>query len=127
MKNHLCLLFALSVIFQGSAHGKSQLTKEQVVQIGRIVLAVPENKEYKEIFWSDQPEFDEKKNLWSFRNGFPRTPGGTAYIFEVRESDGHYRLTWLTEQKSAAGHEYFRIQPSIRKKLAELMKTFKKQ
>ena len=127
MKMHLHLLFALSALLLGKVSGESQLTREQVIEIGRIVLTAPENDEYKEIFWNDQPEFDEKRNLWIYRNGFPRTPGGTAYIFEIRESDGHYRLTWLTERKSAPGHGRFRIQPSIRKKLFELFETFNKQ
>ena len=127
MKTLLQTLVALLAFLLGSANGESLLTKEQVVKMGRVILAAPENKQYKAVFWDDTPEFDAKTNLWAFKNGFPRTPGGTFYIFEIREADGFYRLTWLNERKSAPGYERFRIQPSIKKKLVDLMKTFSKQ
>ena len=92
--------------------------------MGRIILAAPENKEYKDIFWDDQPEYDPETNFWAYKNGWPRTPGGTFYTFEIREADGFYRLAWSDGRKTSHGYERFRIQPSIRKKLTDLRKTF---
>lgn len=126
MKNFFRALFVISAILIGTASGESQFTKEQVSELGRLILATPENKEYKEIFWDDQPEYDAKTKLWVYQNGYPRTPGGTAYIFQIREADGFYRLAWTTERKSSQGYERFRIQSSIRSKLTVLMKSFRK-
>lgn len=126
MKTLLQILFAISTLLLGTASGESSLTKEQVVKMGRIILAVPENKEYKDVFWDDQPEYNTKTKLWAYKNGWPRTPGGPAYTFEIRDADGFYRLAWLTSRKSSSGYERFHIQPSIRKKLVDLVKTFRK-
>lgn len=117
----------LSALLLGTVRGEQLLSKEQVVEMGRIILAEPENKEYKAVFWDDQPEYDAKAKLWVYKNGWPRTPGGPAYTFEIRDADGFYRLAWLTSRKSSPGYERFRIQPSIRKKLTDLMARSKKQ
>lgn len=126
MKTFLQILIAISTLQLETASGESSLTKEQVVKMGRIILAAPENKEYKGVFWDDQPEYDNKTKLWAYKYGWPRTPGGPAYTFEIRDADGFYRLAWLTSQKSSSDYERFHIQPSIRKKLVDLVKTFRK-
>jgi hypothetical protein len=123
MKTLLQTLFLLFSLIMGTASAESLLTKQQAIQLGRVILAAPENKEYKDIFWDDQPEFDPKAKLWAYKNGWPRTTGGRFYLFEIREADGFYRLSWLSERKSS-GDVRFRIQHSIRTKLTDLMETF---
>lgn len=126
MKTLGSIFSVLSMLLLGTAKGEPLLSKEQVVKMGHIILAAPKNKEYKDVFWADQPEYDAKKKLWVYNNGWPRTPGGPAYTFEVRDTDGFYRLAWLTSKKSSPGCERFRILPSIKKKLSDVMTSSKK-
>jgi hypothetical protein len=114
------------MLLVGTAWGEPLFTKEQIIRLGHVVLSVPENKEYKEIFWDAQPHYDDKTATWRFMAGFPLTPGGAAYLFEFRDADGFYRLGWITGQKSSRAFDRFRIQPSTRAKLTELIKTFRK-
>jgi hypothetical protein len=125
MKTILRTLSLLSVLLFGTAWGAPTLSKEQIIQLGHVVLSAPENKDYKDMFWNAQPQYDEKTAIWRFNAGSPVTPGGAAYIFEFRDADGYYRLGWITGQKSSQSFERFRIQPSARAKLTKLMKTFR--
>jgi len=115
------------MLLASTARGEILFTKEQIIKMGHVVLSVSENKEYKDVFWNAQPDYDDKTGTWRFKAGFPVTPGGAFYIFEFRDADGFYRLGWITGQKSSLGFDRFRIQPSTRSKLTELMKTFRKK
>ena len=53
MNNFFRTLFVLSATLIGTANAESQFTKEQVCEMGRLILAAPENKDYKDIFWDD--------------------------------------------------------------------------
>ncbi len=121
------MLFVLSMILAGTAWGEASFSKEQIIKMGHVVLSAQENREYKEIFWNAQPDFDDKTATWRFTGGFPVTPGGAAYVFEFRDADGFYRLGWVTGQKSSQGFDRYRIQSSTRSELTELMKTFRKK
>jgi len=127
MKTILRTFCVLSLLLVGAARSEPLFTKEQIIQLGHVVLSVPENGEYKDIFWDAQPQYDEKTSTWRFMAGFPVTPGGTAYLFEFRDADGFYRLGWINGRKASKGYERFRIQPSTRSKLTKLLNTFRKQ
>lgn len=124
MKTPLQILILLFSPLIGTASAESLLAKQQVIELGRVILAAPENKDYKDIFWDDQPEYDPETKLWAYKNGWPRTTGGRFYIFEIREADGFYRLSSLSERKSM-DEVRFHIHPSILKKLTDLMETFR--
>lgn len=124
MKILLLMTALASALLWGPAQAEPSLTADQVSKLGRVVLSAEENKEFKEVFWKDQPTFDKETQVWTYRNGWPRTPDDKAYIFEIRETDGHYRLGWRTPWKASAPVERFRIQPSIRRKLLELFREF---
>lgn len=126
MKTFLRILFVLLMLPVGTASGEPTFTKEQIIKLGHVVLLVPENRDYKDIFWDAQPQYDDKTLTWRFMAEFPVTPGGTAYLFEFRDADGFYRLGWINGQKASQGFDRFRIQPSTRAKLTKLLKTFRK-
>ena len=129
MKKYLQILIALSALLLGTANAESKYTKDQVIALGRVVLAADVNKEYKPYFWDSQPLYDDKAQIWRFTPTiFPVTPDGTVYFFEIRESDGFYRLGWIAGigSKASSGSDKFRIQSSVRGKLTDLLKAYEK-
>jgi hypothetical protein len=127
MKSFLQIIILLSALLMGVARAESQFTEAQLIEFGRVILSAPENKEYKAIFWDVKPIYDEKIKVWKFMGGFPVTPGGTIYIFDVRDADGHYCLGWLNSVKASPHYDQFRIQLSNRRKLAQLMAKYRNQ
>jgi len=78
MKTHFQILIALSLLLLGTANAESKYTKDQVIALGRVVLAADVNKEYKPYFWDSQPSYNEEKKLWTFYgSNIPVTPGGS--------------------------------------------------
>jgi hypothetical protein len=126
MKTILRMLCVLSMLLAGTAWGKAVFNKEQIVKMAHVVLSVPENKEYKDILWDAQPHYDDKTATWRLGTGAPVLPGGRTYILEFVDADGSYSLGWATGVKSSGGFNKFRIQPSAKAKLTELMKSFRK-
>jgi hypothetical protein len=109
----------------GLAIAEPTLTKDQVLKLGEVILNTRENKDYRDVFVSSQPAYDEKKQLWVFSGGFPTHPDGAAYVFELREKDGYYRLGWTTMSKSSSGYDRFRIAPSVKRQIGQLLNDFK--
>lgn len=127
MKIYLCILIFLSALLTGSAKAESKYTKEQVIAMGRVILAAEVNKEYKACFWDTEPTYDDKAKSWSYLSThIPVTPGGSIHTFEIREADCHYRLGWVSGTEISSGYDKFRIQASVRGKLMDLIATYKK-
>ena len=127
MKTHLQILIALSALLFGTANAESKYTKDQVIALGRVVLAADVNKEYKTYFWDTEPEYDDETKSWKYlAKHIPVTPGGAIHIFEIREADCFYRLGWVSSQRASSGFDKFRIQASVRGDLTDLIKTYKK-
>jgi hypothetical protein len=117
------LLYLLALLFVSSNITKAapSLSSSQVLKFRDVILNDLKNKEYKEVYSKDKPKYDLKKKLWIFHNGFPRTPGGSSFVFEFRESDGHYRLGWVSSTGSSVSCDKFRIQPSLRRKIKVIL------
>jgi hypothetical protein len=126
MKTYLQILIALSALLLGTANAESKYTKDQVIALGRVVLAADVNKEYKPYFWVTEPEYDDKTKSWSYHSNVGVTPGGAIHIFEIREADCFYRLGWISSQRASSGFDKFRIQSSVRGKLTDLLKAYEK-
>ena len=112
-----CLALGLSV-----ANADPKWTEAQASELRDIILSAKANEPYREVFSDDVPVYDAERKLWVHRNGWPRTFGGSFYAFEMREADGHYRLGWSTGRASSRGHDRFRIQTSIRRKIRAFLK-----
>ena len=110
----------------GIAIAEPILTNDQVLKLGEVVLNARENKDYKDAFATSKPAYDKKKQLWIFSGGFPVTPDGQSYVFEVREKDGYYRLGWITPWKSSSGYDRFRMASSVRRQVGQLLDVLKK-
>lgn len=117
--------FAAMIAMLGIAIAEPILTNDQVLKLGEVVLNARENKDYKDAFASPKPAYDEKKKLWVISGGFPVTPDGPAYVFELREKDGYYRLGWITPWKSSSGYDRFRMAPSVKRRVGQLLDDFK--
>ncbi|MFP6864791.1 MAG: hypothetical protein VCA35_02530, partial [Roseibacillus sp.] len=68
--------------------------------------------------------YDFQRKLWIFPGGFPVTLGGSIDVFELREQDGYYRLGTLSLQTFSPSPARFRIAPSARRQVRELLKVF---
>lgn len=127
MKPGVRILIFLSALLVGSAGAEPKYTKEQVIAMGRVILAAEVNKEYKASFWDAEPTYDEKAKSWSYlTTRIPVTPGGSVHTFEIREADAHYRLGWVSGTEISSGYDKFRIQASVRGKLMDLLASYEK-
>jgi len=121
------LIFSIAAMtaMLGIAIAEPILTNDQVLKLGDVILNAKENKDYKNAFVNSKPAYNKKEQLWVFPGNFPVTPDGAACIFELREKDGYYHLEWIKPWKSLSGNGRFRIAPSIKKQIGQLLNDFK--
>ena len=108
----------------GTALAEPVLTKAQVSKLGHAILSVRQHEKYEAVFDCDKPSYDFQRKLWIFPGGFPVTLGGSIDVFELREQDGYYRLGTLSLQTFSPSPPRFRIAPSARRQVRELLKVF---
>ena len=100
-------------------------TKEQVAKLAGIILDAKENEKYKGTFRLENLSFDPKERIWRFE----ASSGGLGYvdIFEIRDADGFYRLGRINNTSFGSAPPEFRIAPSLRKKIRELLRSFSEE
>ena len=116
----IILMLVCEVVFADPAH-----TKEQVSKLAGIILDDKLNQKYKDTFKLENPSFDPKEHVWRFQ----ASSGGLGYvdIFEIRDADGLYRLGTINNTSFGPAPPEFRMAPTLRKKIRELLSTFAKE
>ncbi|QTN32526.1 hypothetical protein HZ994_09355 [Akkermansiaceae bacterium] len=121
MKTFASLLIATTIMAGSASAVEPTLTKANVSAIGAIILGDKSTAEFHDGFTLAKPQYDEEEGVWRFpaaKQFFPATPGAPLYFFEIRDTDGHFRIGSISgtgySPKSA---ERFRMPPALRKKI----------
>ena len=105
---------------------KPRMSSKRVAQLGAIILKEKNYQIYRGGFTLTTAQFDTKEKIWTFQPTeklFPAYPGSPLYFFEIRDSDGYFRIGSISGNGySPKSAEHFRMPPAIRRKLRELLK-----
>lgn len=118
--------FAMAMLVSVAIGGEPRLTKEQVIEIGEIILENANYGNYKEGFSLDKPYYDGTKGIWRFADTgklYPPVTGAPLYFFEIRDGDCCFRIGSISGRGySPKSSENFRMSPTIRTQIRELLK-----
>lgn len=103
------------------------LTKEQVAEIGQAVLNTSQYRKYRDGFDRKKPHYHPETRMWSFPatgRFFPVTLGSPTYFFEVRDTDGQFRIGSVSHKGKLTPRtsDKFRMPPDVKKRLGEALR-----